>query len=232
MTAFHQGALAIAALWLTLVFWRFRKSTAVLLGGMFAIAAYCIAGLVLGQANLNDFGLEPRAPWWASLVWAAGGTALMLAWSPAADRIASRFFPDPPTLSAFRAIQKGPLHLLGGIAMAWVLGGFIEELVFRGVVLNFTEALLGPKIGTWPAAAGAIALAALGAGLCHAYQGPRAMAIIAQLSALLGVLYVASGYDLWAAMACHGVYDTIAFVRFAMRKSKYATLDKGGASAA
>ena len=48
------------------------------------------------------------------------------------------------------------------------------------------------------------------------------MVIIVQLSVLFGVLFVASGYDLWAAILCHGLYDTIAFVRFASGKSRYA----------
>jgi hypothetical protein len=50
------------------------------------------------------------------------------------------------------------------------------------------------------------------------------MVIIAQLSVLFGVLFVASGYDLWAAVLCHGLYDTIAFARFASGKSHYAKL--------
>lgn len=220
MTAFQQGALALAAIWLALVFWRFRTSTPVLLGGMAAITAYCAGGVLLGRATLNDFGLEPQTPWWMTLAWAAGGTLVMLAWSPLADRIAKRFYSEPPKLDAFNVIQKGLPQLVGGIVVAWILGGFMEELVFRGVVLNFTEAMLGPVIGTWPAAVIAIVLAALGAGLCHAYQGPRAMGIITQLSVLFGVLYVASGYNLWAAILCHGFYDTIAFIRFAMKKSK------------
>ena len=77
-----------------------------------------------------------------------------------------------------------------------------------------------------PLAAGiAICIAALGAGLIHLYQGPRAALIITQLSVLFGVLFVVSGYNLWAVMLCHGLYDTIAFIRFAHKKSKYSDLD-------
>jgi membrane protease YdiL (CAAX protease family) len=78
-----------------------------------------------------------------------------------------------------------------------------------------------------PIAAGvAVCLVALGAGLMHAYQGPRAMVIVTQLSVLFGVLFVVSGYNLWAVMLCHGLYDTVAFVRFASKKSKYSDLDR------
>jgi hypothetical protein len=47
------------------------------------------------------------------------------------------------------------------------------------------------------------------------------MVIVTQLSVLFGVLFVLSGCTLWAVVLCHGMYDTVAFVRFAFGKSKY-----------
>jgi membrane protease YdiL (CAAX protease family) len=106
-----------------------------------------------------------------------------------------------------------------------VLGGILEELIARGIVLKSVESLLS----TWfiePVAAGvAVCIAAVGAGLMHLYQGPRAVVIINQLSVLFGVLFIVSGYNLWALIVCHGLYDTVAFVRFANKKSKYSDLD-------
>ena len=49
----------------------------------------------------------------------------------------------------------------------------------------------------------------------HLYQGPRATVIVTQLSVMFGVLFVVSGYNLWAVILCHGMYDTVAFIRFA-----------------
>src|SRR5262249_61568746 len=71
----------------------------------------------------------------------------------------------------------------------------------------------------------AVSIAASGAGLIHLYQGPRGVVITTQLSFLFGVLFVVSGYNLWAVMLCHGLYDTVAFVRFANKKSKYSNLE-------
>jgi hypothetical protein len=106
-----------------------------------------------------------------------------------------------------------------------VLGGILEELIARGIVLKAIEAILSGWVGRPIPAGVAVCLAAAGAGLMHFYQGPRAMLIITQLSILLGVLFVISGYNLWVVMLCHGLYDTIAFVRFAKKKSKYSHLD-------
>jgi membrane protease YdiL (CAAX protease family) len=160
--------------------------------------------------------------WFATIGWAAAWTALMLAYSPVADRLATKLFAAPPGLGAFRAIQQSKLKLVLGIIVAWVLGGFLEEVVFRGVVVRAVESALAPLLSRGIATGTAVVVAAIGAGIVHWYQGPRAMVIIVQLSVLFGVLFVASGYDLWAAILCHGLYDTIAFVRFASGKSRYA----------
>jgi membrane protease YdiL (CAAX protease family) len=149
----------------------------------------------------------------------------MLVYSPLADWLATRWIARPPNLRAFRAIQQSNAKLIAGIIVAWLLGGFLEELIFRGIVLKSAESFLA----VWlikPVATGiAFCVAASGAGIVHLYQGPRAAVIITQLSLLFGVLSVVSGYNLWAVMLCHGLYDTIAFIRFANKKSNYSKPD-------
>jgi membrane protease YdiL (CAAX protease family) len=173
-----------------------------------------VIGLAFPNSLLLTVGL--------ALVW----LGLMFAYSPLADLLATRWFDKPPTLESFRVIQHSKAKLIEGILVAWVLGGIIEELVFRGIILQSIAALLTTLL-TKPIAIGiAVCIAALCAGLVHFYQGPRAMVIITQLSVLFGILFVISGYNLWAVMLCHGLYDTIAFIRFANKKSKYSDLDR------
>jgi membrane protease YdiL (CAAX protease family) len=95
----------------------------------------------------------------------------MYAYSPVADWIASQFFEKPPTLEAFRAIQESTLKLVAGIVIAWLLGGILEELLFRGIVLQAVEVSLSAAgVGGFVATGLAIVIAAIGAGLCHLYQ--------------------------------------------------------------
>ncbi len=231
MTQPQALALTIAAVWLFAVAIRFRKSTPVLVGGLVLVSAFALAAILLRQAPAGAFGLAPPQSWPETVALAAGWTVLMLAFSPAADWVASQFFAKPPTLQAFSAIQQSTAKLIAGIAIAWLLGAFLEELVFRGVVQTGLEALLGGLLSPSAASGFALLAAALGAGLCHYYQGPRAMVIITQLSMLFGVLYVVSGYNLWAVILAHGFYDTIAFIRFATKRSKYSDLGQASPSA-
>jgi membrane protease YdiL (CAAX protease family) len=149
---------------------------------------------------------------------------LMLAYSPVADRIASRWFATPPTLGTFRALQQSRVKLVLGIVVAWVLGGFLEEVLLRGIVLQPVEWLVAQRLPAVIAAGTGICVAATVAFVLHLYQGRRAAFIVAQLSVLLGLLFVASGHNLWTVILCHGLYDTVAFIRFGLKKSKYARL--------
>ena len=144
-----------------------------------------------------------------------------------ADKLATRFYEEPPTLDTFASLQESKAKLIAGIVAAWVLGGILEELIVRGIVLLSVETMLTTWTSKPFATVIAVLVAAAGAGLVHAYQGPRAMVIITQLSILFGILFVVSGYNLWAVILCHGLYDTIAFIRFANKKSKYSKLNPG-----
>ena len=221
MTSFQECAIAFIALWILIVVIRFRRSTAVLIGGLFVVGMYTCVGLLTHRVSTQALGLGMPIPWLSTLGFTAVWLALMFAYSPVADRIATWLIAKPPTLGAFRALQESSSKLLIGIVVAWVLGGFLEELVFRGIVLRSIEALASGWLARPSAAGVAVCAAAAGAGLIHLYQGPRAVIIVTQLSVLFGVLFVLSGYNLWTVMLCHGLYDTIAFIRFANKQSRY-----------
>ena len=230
MTTFQKTALLLTAVYIVIVVVRFRRSTAVLIAGLVAVGLYTLAALASGAVTLVQLGLGIPDSWLPTIVVALAWTGLMYAYSPVADRLASRWFAKPPMLGSFRAIQESRVKLIAGIVVAWMLGGILEEVVFRGIVLKSVAPLLSPWTIKPIAIAIAVCTAALGAGLMHLYQGPRAMAIVTQLSVLFGVLFVVTGYNLWAVMLCHGLYDTIAFIRFANKQSNYSDLDRDEAS--
>lgn len=82
------------------------------------------------NSMLSEVGLTLPSSWFVTIGWAAAWTALMLAYSPFADWMATKLFVAPPTLGPFHAIQESRVKLLIGIVVAWLLGGFLEELVF------------------------------------------------------------------------------------------------------
>jgi len=207
--------------WLATVFLWFRRSNVVLISGLAAIGVCTLIAVATHKVAPAELGLALRWPWLPTLGLTLAWLGLMVAWSPVADRLATRWFRDQPNLRSFRVIRESRLKLVAGIVVAWILGAVLEELVFRGIVLSAVQALLLPLLGSAAAAAIGVAAAALGAGIIHLYQGPRAALVIIQLSVLFGLLFVVSRHNLYTVMVCHGAYDTIAFVRFANRKSRY-----------
>ncbi len=153
----------------------------------------------------------------SSIIW----LGLLIAYSPVADEIASYIYKKPPRLGAFKSLQKSFWNLFFGIIIAWLLGGFLEEIFLRGIILQYLQKTLGGPTNIIVASGIAIIVAALIAGIIHLYQGPRGAIIIAQLSIMFGILFVINGNILWSTIICHGLYDTIAFVRFANKQSKY-----------
>jgi membrane protease YdiL (CAAX protease family) len=225
VTIYQHAALLLTGIWLLLIAVRFRRSVPVLIGGLCALGLVTLAAFACGGVTPGDLGLGTPRSWQSTLGFSLMGLGLMLAYSPFADWLAARWIDQPPNLEAFRALQQSRAKFIAGIVVAWVLGGVLEELVLRGIVLRSVDSVLTAWLGEPIASAVAVSIAALGAGVIHLYQGHRAVVIIAQLSILFGVLFIVSGNNLWAVMLCHGLYDTIAFVRFATKKSRYAKLD-------
>jgi membrane protease YdiL (CAAX protease family) len=160
------------------------------------------------------------------LSFAVVGLAIALAFSPVADKLAGAMVRTPPTLGVFRALQRSTKALVLGIVLAWVLGGFVEEYLLRALLLRAVEDGLSDTMPRWLTSSIAVCVAALAAGVGHLYQGRRGALIIAQLSLIFGGVYVVSGHDLATVVLCHGLYDTIAFVRFAAKRSKYSGLER------
>lgn len=223
MTFFQQIALLLTVIWFALILVRFRRSTVGLIAGHIVIGLYTIISLVTGKVTFSELGLGTL--WLPAIGFAVAGLVITLAYSPLADKLASRWFEKSPTLDSFRAVQHSKANLIVGIVLAWLLGGILEELIARGIVLQSVQELLKPWLPTPLATALAIVIAAVGAGLLHSYQGPRAVVIIMQISIVFGMLFVVSGYNLWSVVLCHGLYDTIAFIRFANKTSRSANLE-------
>lgn len=192
-------------------------------GGNRPIDAGCLA---TGSVSSSDLGLSGVEPWTATIAFALAWRGLVWACSPLADRIATYLVREPPTLDAFRILQRSRIMLILGIVVAWILGGFLEELTFRAILLRSVESAMSALL---PAA---VAAGIAGGGRCGRCGRHPPLSRSAgrnyrdQLSMLFGLLFVLSGHDLWAVILCPGLDDTIAFIRFANKTSKYSRFEE------
>ena len=99
---------------------------------------------------------------------------------------------------------------LGGfltwLAIGVIVGGFIEELLFRGFLLNRIADLLG---GTKAALMAAVVAQAVLFGMLHLYGGGFAFLFAAVFALANGAFYLAAGRNLWPLIVVHGVWNSV-----------------------
>jgi len=114
-------------------------------------------------------------------------------------------------LSRFAAL-KGNLTLTFCAVVYVIIGaGFYEEFMFRGFLMQGLAMFFGGGRSAWGAA---LIIQGVLFGASHAYQNPLGMLITGALGALLGILVIVFGRNLWPAIIAHALYDASRSVLF------------------
>jgi membrane protease YdiL (CAAX protease family) len=117
-----------------------------------------------------------------------------------------------PDLSAFAALRGNVGLLLVWLAVIWTLAAFGEEMLFRGIVLNWLYDMLQPHATRWLAWILALLATSVLFGAAHAYQGMTGVIMSGCIGLGFGVVYLVSKRNLWPSILTHGLYDTIGFI--------------------
>jgi membrane protease YdiL (CAAX protease family) len=111
---------------------------------------------------------------------------------------------------SFLAYIRGNFVAFAGwIAIAWIVGALIEELLFRGFLLNAVARAVGH--GGVGLGAGVVSQAVL-FGLLHLYQGSFGFIMACLFALLYGVAYLVTGRNLWPLVLVHGTWNTVGIV--------------------
>ena len=163
--------------------------------------------LTLRGQRWREVGLSIPANWrrllWVGLL--AGGAMELLeifATQPLLVALTGKY----PDLSALRELVGSVRMLLIAVGASWLLAAFGEEIVWRGYVLNRMLDLIGRSRLGWLVS---VAIVSFVFGLAHANQDWTGIIENALDGALLAVLYIACGRNLFAPIVAHGVTDTI-----------------------
>ena len=109
--------------------------------------------------------------------------------------------------SIFGYIRGNTTAFLGWVAIGWSVGGFCEELLFRGFLLNKISKLFAHQsIGL---AFGIIGQAVL-FGLLHLYQGAFGFVFTFLSALLIGIAYLFCRRNLWPLIIAHGCWNSVA----------------------
>jgi len=174
------------------------------------LLVFGVVSLWLRGEGARAVGLAFRSDWGRTVLLGLGagvgyqGFSLYVA-EPAIARLTGKL----PDVSLFAPLAGNVHFLLISLAVAWTLAAVGEEFVYHGYLLTRIARGLGDTPRVW---LGALAVTTILFGVGHRYQGASGM-ISAGLGGLaFGLLYLATGRNLWVAVIAHGTMDTLGFL--------------------
>lgn len=111
--------------------------------------------------------------------------------------------------SAFNKAQRDWRQLVLLLTVSWFLAAVLEETIFRGFLIT--------EISSWfhGSLTGIILSILVGSlifGLAHTYQGRSGVYSTGFVGAILSVMFVVAGYNLWLVIITHGLIDTFGLI--------------------
>ncbi|UCC44917.1 MAG: CPBP family intramembrane metalloprotease [Candidatus Zixiibacteriota bacterium] len=138
---------------------------------------------------------------------------VLVAWltiSAVAAFLVGQYLPKPDTSARFGDLAGNIPGTLWWIGIAWLIGGFAEEMIFRGFLLNRLAALL-PR-GTLGSIMAVLLQAAL-FGAVHVYnRGLFGFLVLGAVGLVLGTSYLVLRRNLWPLILAHGLGNTLGFL--------------------
>ena len=117
----------------------------------------------------------------------------------------------PNDYSFFSHIEGNEVALVVWLCIAWLSGGFGEEMVFRGYLMGRIAKPLGNTRSDW---AIAIVVQAVIFGLGHAYAGWGAAVSVMVGAVITGTYVMFTRKSIWPLIIIHGLWDSLAVILF------------------
>jgi len=173
-----------------------------------ALALALLAPRFRGE-SLRVIGFK-RPPSWPKAI----GMALVLtppivaaSWAVESGILPRLLNAAPPDTSHFDFVQGNLGVLLGTLAVVWFSAALSEEIIFRGFLMTRLARIFGGGQGAWIAS---LLLSSIDFGALHLYQGLSGVLLTGFVGLLLGLVFLASGRNLWVAILVHGLTNSVA----------------------
>ena len=158
-------------------------------------------------SGFASIGLRKPANVWIAIAGAGALYAVNWALSRWAVPLLAELIHPVPQPSFLGYIRGNTGGFLFWVAIGWIVGGFMEEVLFRGFLLTRVSQLFAdPALGL---AVGIVGQAVL-FGALHLYAGAFAFVFATTLAVSSGIFYLFLGRNLWPLIAMHGAWNTAA----------------------
>lgn len=178
------------------------------LGVLFAFIALLVY-LLIGdrRKKFESVGFNKPKNWISLiLITLVFGIILELGFQSIVEPVIEKALGSNLDLSNLEGIKGDPLNYILLLTIGWLVGGFLEEVLFRGFLLDRISQLFNNrKLGNILA----ILITSTVFGLAHMYQGYPGVIATGLISVILGVVYVNSKKVLWYSIFIHGFNNTV-----------------------
>ena len=169
--------------------------------------------------GLTGLGFFPPENWGTTILWSfLLGVGIQFASTLLIEPFSDRLTNSTTDHSLFEGLRGNLKTFLLLLVSVWVLVAFLEEIIFRGYMMGDIVKLFGTSK---PALAVNVVLTSVLFGLAHWYQGKSGALSTGIIGAVLGILFIASGFNLWLPILTHGFIDTIGLFLIYINADKF-----------
>ena len=175
--------------------------------GVIAAVVIIVVTLILRRTGLGSLGFAPPHNWLTTILLGLGlGVVIQVLSITLIEPLCEKLTGVPHDHSALGNLKGNWKGLVQLLLLVWVVVALLEEGIFRGFLM--TEIARATGVG-----AGAISFSVIFSsvvfGLAHGYQGRSGILSTGLIGALLALIFVFSGFNLWLAVFTHGFIDTV-----------------------
>ncbi len=178
-------------------------------GGMSLILSLLVVVVLThrrGQSPAH-LGLKRPSRWWTIPLW--GFIALLVnvvVQGFVIPPLGALLNVPPPDFSRYGVLEGNLALFVPTVMGAMFTGGFIEEVIYRGFIIDRLGRIFG---GGRRALLVAALTCGVPFGLVHFQWGIGGMFVTAVMGAILGLMFLATRRNLWPLIAAHAVLDLI-----------------------
>lgn len=178
--------------------------------GVFTLTASFLVVVFLmkwrGQ-SWRDLGLRRPSRWWTIPAWALVILFVnIIAQNTLVPALAAWLELNPPDFSRYDLVYQNLPMLLMVMSGAMITGGFIEEFIYRGLMIDRLSRLFG---GGRRGLVLAAILNGLPFGIIHIEWGLAGILLTTVMGSVLGLMYLATGRNLWPLILAHATLDAL-----------------------
>ena len=177
--------------------------------GIGVIGALLIIGITVWLRGDGLVGLGFTLPedWTATILWSILlGVVIQFSSTLVLEPFSDKVTKSSTDHSAFESLRGNLKNFLFLLVTVWIVVAFVEEIIFRGYMMGEIAALIG---NSNIALVMNLALTSILFGLAHWYQGKSGAISTGIIGAILGILFILSGFNLWLPILTHGFIDTV-----------------------